>query len=294
VKLAASATRPVVLNKQIFLSLTTMKILLISILFISNFISIYSTRPNNVLANEVSNQKNLEIAKTSVVEIITAEPGRKKILMGSGVIISKKVLNEELNQNDINAKKYNYEYTVVSNRHVITPQRNEYSIRINGETRKILDLYATRESSLYDLSLLKFSSNQDLPIIHKSEESISSGTTFSVNGWFEKNSRYRENELIHLDGVSKSHENEFYLYYTKNNTIEETRDGMSGGALISSDGKLIGIHARKDRGIPVNTVLRFYQSYLQQYREDIRSQCFVTLKKKCKLSFIEMPISSRK
>jgi hypothetical protein len=271
--------------KIILLNSAVIKISLVTILFFSIINSMFFRELGYALVPE---QDYLEIARNTTVEIVTADPGRPKILIGSGVIVRKKLLREPVNPNDVKLQPYKYEYTVISNRHVMIPRKNEYFIRINGETRKLSDLYTTRENSSYDLALLKFRSDRNISFVNKSRRSISTETKFSINGWVEKKPQSRENELIRIDSVSKSHEDAFYLYYAINDKIEKPKDGMSGGSLLSSDGELIGIHAAKNKGISFNTVDRFYQSYLRQYRDDVQSPCFATLQKRCRISFIEM------
>jgi Trypsin-like peptidase domain len=260
--------------------------------FLSN-IFVNSVDANKInISSELFDRDPPQLPKVIVVEIMVETIDRGKILAGSGLLVMGKTREIEPNTNLIQPQIYQkYEYRVISNQHVVDDLYNNYFVRFNGEVIPIYDLYTTRRNSnddlSYDLSLLKFSSDLyplNLPFTQFISPGKIDGVKFSANGWVEILGENKI-ELKQVNNIYNVRQDERRFYYSKNTPTE---DGMSGGALISSDGKLIGIHRGKDQGIPIDTVYKFYQAYLRQYNENIQSPCFSQATTRCKKSFVEM------
>jgi Trypsin len=259
--------------------------------FISKiFVNSVDANEINVLA-ELSDQDSRQLPKIIVVEIMTDTFDRGRVLAGSGLLVIGKTRGIQPNINLIEPQIYKkYEYTVISNEHVFDNlDNNNYYVKFNGEVTPIHDLYTTRKSSGYDLSLLKFSSDfypMNLPFTQFVSPKKNDGVKFSARGWFDvPRDNKIETEFRQVNDIYIIREDKFRIYYGRNTPTEY---GMSGGALISSDGELLGIHRGVDEGIPIDTVYKFYQAYLRQYNENIQSPCFSQVTTRCKKSFIEM------
>jgi Trypsin-like peptidase domain len=241
--------------------------------------------------NKLSAQDSQQLPEIRVVEIMSDIGDGEKIFVGSGLLVAGKIRQTKPNPKLIDPQKTykTYEYTVISNQHVVgNSDRNNYFVRINGEISPVYDIYTTRSNSKYDLSLLKFSSDDhwlNLPFTDFHIPQKIDGVQISANGWvenFKGNVRVTELKKIDISIVSQDTRR---IYYSRDTP---TKQGMSGGALISSDGELIGIHCQIDQGIPIIVVFTFYTSYKNQYDDDKQSPCFSQMIRQCKFSYVEI------
>jgi tetratricopeptide (TPR) repeat protein len=197
-------------------------------------------------------QPNIANAKTSVeigetakaITVLITEPNS----VGSGVILQQ--------QGNI--------YTVLTAAHVV---KNKASYKITTSDDRAYEVISSSIRSApgsIDLAIVKFKSTLKYPTAKLGNCNVlKSGMDLYVGGFPGSSRAITQSVFVFREGkVSanshKTFENGYLLVYSN-----DTLPGMSGGAVLNSDGELVAIHGRGDRsndgakngfnlGIPVN------------------------------------------
>ena len=178
-----------------------------------------------VLSNEESNISNI----ASNINVKIYGPGQP----GTGVLL----------------KKEKNEYTVLTAWHVLKGVQRGDEVDIQTNDGKI---YLFKKNSIQriddvDLAILKFESKKSYEIAQIGNvNNLSIGDKIFVGGYPLANSSITESIFRFQPGLvtantKKFNKDGYQILYT-NKTIP----GMSGGSLLSSNGKLIGIHGRSE------------------------------------------------
>ena len=196
------------------------KYLIIAFLSITIFAPTYK-----VLSNEESNISNI----ASKINVKIYGPGQP----GTGVLLQKE----------------NNEYTVLTAWHVLKGVQRGDEIDIQTNDGK---LYLFKQNSIQriddvDLAIVKFESEKSYEIAQIGNvDNLSMGDKIFVGGYPLANSSITESIFRFQPGVvtanTKIFNKDGYQILYTNKTIP----GMSGGSLLSSNGKLIGIHGRSE------------------------------------------------
>ena len=178
-----------------------------------------------VLSNEESNVSSI----ASNINVKIYGPGQP----GTGVLLQKE----------------NNEYTVLTAWHVLKgiQRGDEIDIQTNDG-----ELYLFKQNSIQriddvDLAIVKFESEKSYEIAQIGNvDNLSMGDKIFVGGYPLANSSITESIFRFQPGVvtanTKIFNKDGYQILYTNKTIP----GMSGGSLLSSNGKLIGIHGRSE------------------------------------------------
>jgi tetratricopeptide (TPR) repeat protein len=171
----------------------------------------------------------IEIAETakSITVLITESNS-----VGSGVILQR--------QGDI--------YTILTAAHVV---KNKVSYKIttsDDRSYEVISSSIRRAPGSIDLAVIKFKSTAKYPIAKLGNCNIlKSGMDLYVAGFPGSSGAITESILVVREGrvsanSNKTFENGYSLVYSN-----DTLPGMSGGAVLNSDGELVAIHGRGDR-----------------------------------------------
>jgi serine protease Do len=169
-----------------------------------------------------------------------------KQMSGSGVIIGRQ----------------GAEYTVLTNWHVLK-SKESYTIKTkDGESHQIRPGSIQHIAEL-DLAICTFTSSKVYRVVELgNSDTIAEGSTLYITGAPANLQGISSRNLLvvsgQLVGYNPSDSNGYTLIYTNN-----TMPGMSGGAVMDTNGNLIGIHGRGSRdqndqksgfnlGIPIN------------------------------------------
>jgi tetratricopeptide (TPR) repeat protein len=200
-----------------------------------------------VQPNIASAKTPVEIAKTArAITVLITEPNN----VGSGVILQR--------QGDI--------YTVLTAAHVVK-NKGKVVYKITTPDDRKYDIISSSIRSApgsIDLAVVKFKSTTNYPIAKLGNCNIlESGMDLFVAGFPAATRTINELVFVFREGKvtansNKTFEKGYSLIYSN-----DTLPGMSGGAVLNSDGELVAIHGRGDRddsgtktgfnlGIPVN------------------------------------------
>jgi tetratricopeptide (TPR) repeat protein len=191
-------------------------------------------------------KSSVEIAETAkAITVLITEPDN----VGSGVILQQ--------QGDI--------YTVITAAHVV---KNKASFKIttpDDRSYQIIPNSVRAASGSIDLAIVKFRSTAKYPTAKLGNCNIlKSGMDLYVGGFPGVSRAINEPVFVFREGKvsansTKTFENGYSLIYSN-----DTLPGMSGGAVLNSNGELVAIHGRGDRdtttgvkngfnlGIPIN------------------------------------------
>jgi tetratricopeptide (TPR) repeat protein len=171
----------------------------------------------------------IEIAETAKsITVLITEPNS----VGSGVILQR--------QGDV--------YTVLTAAHVI---KNKISYKIttsDDRSYEVISSSVRRAPGSIDLAVIKFKSTAKYPTAKLGNCNIlKSGMDLYVAGFPGSSGAITESILVVREGrvsanSNKTFENGYSLVYSN-----DTLPGMSGGAVLNSDGELVAIHGRGDR-----------------------------------------------
>ncbi|MBW4624966.1 MAG: tetratricopeptide repeat protein [Brasilonema octagenarum HA4186-MV1] len=192
-------------------------------------------------ATEVS-----KIAKEVTVQIQSQKPK-----YGSGVII----------------KREGNTYTVLTAAHVVDTA-NKYEIVTSDGQRYSLNYSTKKQLPGVDLAVVQFTSSRNYTVAKMGNSDTSTeGTTAYVAGYPEPTLAINQSIYTFTTGditanAAKALDDGYALVYSN-----DTKYGMSGGAVMNDKGELVGIHGRTDLdtketrtgsnlGIPINTFLR--------------------------------------
>jgi tetratricopeptide (TPR) repeat protein len=190
-------------------------------------------------------KSSIEIAKTATaITVLITEPESQ----GSGVILQ--------HQGDT--------YTVLTSAHVVK-RKSEFKIT-TPDGRQYSAIVSSIRSSpgSIDLAVVKFKSTANYPTAKLGNcNLLEMGAELYVAGFPGASRTITEAVLVFREGKvsansNKTFENGYSLIYSN-----DTLPGMSGGAVLNSDGELVAIHGRGDRdtsgaktgfnlGIPIN------------------------------------------
>jgi tetratricopeptide (TPR) repeat protein len=187
----------------------------------------------------------VEIADTAkAITVLITQPNG----VGSGVILQQ--------QGDI--------YTVLTSAHVVK-KKASYSITTSDDrSYEVISSSIRSAPGSIDLAVLKFRSNIKYPTAKLGNCNVlKSGMDLYVSGFPGESRTITELVFVFREGKvsansNKTFENGYSLVYSNN-----TLPGMSGGAVLNSNGELVAIHGRGDRdadnnktgfnlGIPIN------------------------------------------
>jgi tetratricopeptide (TPR) repeat protein len=205
---------------------------------------------------------SVEIAETAkaITVLITNPKGT-----GSGVILQQ--------QGDI--------YTVLTAAHVVQ-QTASYKITTSDDrSHEAISSSIRRAPGSIDLAVIQFKSTTKYPIAKLGNcNDIKSGMDLYVGGFPGETRAITQLVFVFREGKvsansNKIFENGYSLVYSNN-----TLPGMSGGAVLNSDGELVAIHGRGDRdkddnktgfnlGIPVNRFVTIASNMGVELREKI-------------------------
>jgi tetratricopeptide (TPR) repeat protein len=192
-----------------------------------------------------SAKTSVEIAKTAkAITVLIAEPDG----VGSGVILQR--------QGDI--------YTVLTAAHVV---KNKVSYKITTPDDRKYDIISSSIRSApgsIDLAVVKFKSTTNYPTAKLGNcNLLEMGMDLYVGGFPAATRTISESVFVFREGKvsansNKTFEKGYSLLYSN-----DTLPGMSGGAVLNSEGELVAIHGRGDRdenndktrfnlGIPIN------------------------------------------
>jgi tetratricopeptide (TPR) repeat protein len=197
------------------------------------------------IVQPVAAKSSVEIADTAkAITVLITEPNS----VGSGVILQQ--------QGDI--------YTVLTAAHVV---RNKASYKITTSDDRSYTVISNSIRSApgsIDLAVIKFKSTAKYPTAKLGNcNLLKSGMDLYVGGFPGTSKAITESTFVFREGKvsansNKIFENGYSLIYSNS-----TLPGMSGGAVLNSDGELVAIHGRGDRddsgvkngfnlGIPIN------------------------------------------
>jgi Trypsin-like peptidase domain/TPR repeat len=198
-----------------------------------------------VQPNIASAKTSVEIADTAkAITVLITEPNS----VGSGIILQ--------HQGGI--------YTVLTAAHVV---KNKANFKITTSDDRAYEIVAnsirTAPGSI-DLAVMKFKSTTKYPIAKLGNCNVlKSGMDLYVGGFPGVSRAITEPVFVFREGKvsansNKTFENGYSLIYSN-----DTLPGMSGGAVLNSEGELVAIHGRGDRdennakngfnlGIPIN------------------------------------------
>jgi tetratricopeptide (TPR) repeat protein len=198
-----------------------------------------------VQPNIASAKSSVEIAKTArAITVLITEPDG----VGSGVLLQR--------QGDI--------YTVLTAAHVV---KNKASYKITTPDDRKYDIISSSIRSApgsIDLAVVKFKSTTNYPTAKLGNCNVlESGMDIYVGGFPGASKAITQSIFVFREGKisansTKTFEKGYSLVYSN-----DTLPGMSGGAVLNSDGELVAIHGRGDRddsgvkngfnlGIPIN------------------------------------------
>jgi tetratricopeptide (TPR) repeat protein len=171
----------------------------------------------------------VEIAETAKsITVLITEPNS----VGSGIILQ--------HQGDV--------YTVLTAAHVV---KNKVSYKIttsDDRSYEVISSSIRRAPGSIDLAVVKFKSTAKYPTAKLGNCNIlKSGMDLYVAGFPGSSGAITESILVVREGrvsanSNKTFENGYSLVYSN-----DTLPGMSGGAVLNSDGELVAIHGRGDR-----------------------------------------------
>jgi tetratricopeptide (TPR) repeat protein len=171
----------------------------------------------------------VEIAATAkTITVLITEANN----VGSGVILQQ--------QGDI--------YTVITAAHVV---KNKVSYKIttsDDRSYEVISSSIRRAPGSIDLAVIKFKSTAKYPTAKLGNCNVlKSGMDLYVAGFPGTSAAITESILVVREGrvsanSNKTFENGYSLVYSN-----DTLPGMSGGAVLNSDGELVAIHGRGDR-----------------------------------------------
>ncbi len=197
------------------------------------------------IVQPVAAKSSVEIADTAkAITVLITEPNS----VGSGVILQ--------HQGDI--------YTVLTAAHVV---KNKASFKITTSDDRSYEVISSSirpAPGSIDLAIIKFKSTTKYPTAKLGNCNVlKSGMDLYVGGFPGTSRAITESIFVFREGKvsansNKIFENGYSLIYSNS-----TLPGMSGGAVLNSDGELIAIHGRGDRdddgaktgfnlGIPIN------------------------------------------
>ena len=190
-------------------------------------------------ANKIS-----QLAKKFTVLVHSESPG-------TGVILSKK----------------DSTYTVLTAAHVVEYSDYEYTVHTPDETKYPVQFKTVKKLPGIDLAILEFRSNRNYPTaqLADSDDTVE-GSPVYIAGFPDPGTATENRIFQFTSGEISSRPTKgpkgYLMHYTN-----ITRVGMSGGPVLNSDGKLVGIHglANTDQesgnktginlGIPINSFL---------------------------------------
>lgn len=240
----------------------------------------------NIEKSAISTQLQEKKARETTVEISTDASSESYDFepSGTGIIIEKNIYNPKKHVNHPSSIIPKYEYSVLTNRHVILHIAEKHYIRINNELYGVVAVYPTNQNieNSPDLALIKFLSDRDLEVLIFGDLNLTDvNKTIYIGGWADSKFNFRRGNIkeISLSNIT----------YT--DQTEETIVGMSGGPILDDNSELIGIHSGVKAGIPVSIIRLFLQAQKDQYgtEEKDSASCHNTLKVKCKKSIVVMP-----
>jgi tetratricopeptide (TPR) repeat protein len=190
-------------------------------------------------------KSSVEIAETAkAITVLITEPNS----VGSGVILQQ--------QGDI--------YTVLTAAHVVRSKANYKITTPDDRAYEVISSSIRSAPGSIDLAVVKFKSTTKYPIAKLGNCNIlKSGMDLYVSGFPATSRAINELIFVFREGKvsansNKVLENGYSLVYSNS-----TLPGMSGGAVLNSDGELVAIHGKGDRdgndaktgfnlGIPIN------------------------------------------
>lgn len=202
-------------------------------------------------AQALSSPEVSAIAEAITVRIEGQNPG-------SGVII----------------KRQGKVYTVLTAAHVVATA-DEYDLITTDDQQHPLNYSQVKKLPDVDLALVEFTSSKDYKVAELGDSTVvKAGESIYVSGFPMPTAAITESIWSFSDGKVKANAKRpladgYALVYSN-----DTLPGMSGGAVLDSQGKLVGIHGRADAeqqvqrtetvhvktgfnlGIPINTFLR--------------------------------------
>lgn len=210
----------------------------------SNEIAAKSTPPSSPsLSNPVSSEDIYATARKTTILIQGQNPG-------SGVIISKKANT----------------YYILTAKHVVeTP--DEYTIVAPDNKQYEIDYSKVKKLRGVDLAILEFNSDQNYQIADLGDsDQVRAGSSIYVSGWPAPGTAITKSTHLVTEGKLSGFQEDsdgYELLYSNS-----TAPGMSGGAVINNQGKVVGIHGRAEGndlsgkvginlGIPVKLFLKF-------------------------------------
>jgi S1-C subfamily serine protease len=156
----------------------------------------------------------------------------------NGVIVEKNTYNQKRYTSSPGSTIPKYEYSVLTNRHVLPHIKSRYFIRISNSRYQVVAIYPTdiEVPGSPDLALIKFRSDRELEV-------LSLGYLSQVN----------PNQVIYIGGrvnsifmfCKGSIEKVLSGEIKYSDKTEETIKGMSGSPILDAGGTLVGIHAGK-------------------------------------------------
>ncbi|MDF5730913.1 MAG: serine protease, partial [Rhizonema sp. PD38] len=212
---------------------------------ISTYVKLASIAESFQPKVSITSREIANIAKQVTVLIQSQKPR-----YGSGVII----------------KRVGNTYTILTTAHVIDVP-DKYEIVTADNQHYQLNYSSVKRLPGVDLAVAEFTSNRIYTVAKiGNSDTAKEGTKIYVSGYPEPS--YAINQSIYTVTVgdltanaSKPLRDGYALVYTN-----ETKPGMSGGAVLNNNGELVGIHGRRDvdtetitgfnLGIPINTYVK--------------------------------------
>jgi S1-C subfamily serine protease len=198
------------------------------------------------------------VAKLSTVKILRRdEINDPKINseIGSGVIIEGETSANE---------KGEYNYTVITNQHVIDPTREKnfnssptFYVKIDGAD-KPYEVKFTYVAYFVDLAILRFTSPRKENVIQMSDDLLNPKEEIYISGWGSTSG----NKIFTLVATNVLKSDSKQIDY-KIGT--HTSTGMSGGSILNLYGQLVGIHKKQGIGIPIKQVQLILDIYKSKH-----------------------------
>ncbi|MBD2775758.1 serine protease [Iningainema tapete] len=194
-----------------------------------------------------------EVSKIGKEVTVLIQSQNKPPRYGSGVII----------------KRLGNTYTVLTAAHVVNVA-DKYEIVTSDGQRYLLNYSKMKQLKGVDLAVTEFTSSRNYTVAKIGNSDASTeGAKVYVTGYPEPTFAINQSIYTFTTGditanATKALRDGYALVYNN-----DTKKGMSGGAVINDKGELIGIHGRADTdtketktgfnlGIPINTFLRLF------------------------------------
>ncbi|WP_017295451.1 serine protease [Geminocystis herdmanii] len=131
-------------------------------------------------------------------------------------------------------------YTVLTNMHVVGHQGKQQVTTFDGKSHEV-NGNSIKQINKLDLALFQFTSSDNYGVVEIANEQLKESTNIYITGYPAPrpgiDSRIYQFTEGYISGINPQGKDGYTLVYTN-----QTRPGMSGGPILNTQGKLVGIH----------------------------------------------------